>query len=103
MTTAIEDQLLAPLEPQTGEEAPISFLRPVDMGLLATLDSRTHCRTPMLRVDPDELPLSQPVYVDGATVLPVGAGSSSASVETYRCACGFTIDVPAASVHALAS
>jgi hypothetical protein len=61
----------------------------------------------MSRVDPEDTPLYQPVHVDGAKVIRVGAASSSAltpaSVETYRCACGFTIDVPAASAHALAS
>jgi hypothetical protein len=47
------------------------------------------------------------VLVDGATVIPVGAaspaGPSHAAVETYRCACGFTIDVPITAAHALAS
>jgi hypothetical protein len=57
----------------------------------------------MQLVDPDAMPLYQPVHVDGAQVIPVGTGSSPASVDTYRCACGFTIDVPAASLHALAS
>jgi hypothetical protein len=81
----------------------------VDLGLLETLSSKVHCRTPMKRVDPDETPLFQPVLVDGATVVPVRAGSLSAvgspagSVDTYRCACGFTIDVPVAAEHALAS
>jgi hypothetical protein len=78
------------------------------MGLLDTLTSRMHCRTPMKRVDPDETPLYQPVLVDGATVVPVSnrlssAAGPSASVDTFRCACGFTIDVPAAASHALAS
>ena len=103
MTIVTEDQPVAPAEPETGPEALLSSTLPVDMGLLVTLNSRMHCRAPMLRVDPYALSLYQPVHVDGATVIPVGAGSPPASVETYRCACGFTIDVPAASMHALAS
>lgn len=113
MTTATEDHLPAPMG-TAAEAAPVSSIRPADTALLETLSSKMHCRTPMKRVDPDETPLFQPVRVDGAVVIPVGAGSSHAagpshtgpsadSVETYRCACGFTIDVPAAAAHALAS
>ncbi|MGX1162692.1 hypothetical protein FBY31_3246 [Arthrobacter sp. SLBN-100] len=115
MTTAIQNQFPAPMEKAAEAGAPVSSIRPADMGLLETFSSKMHCRTPMKRVDPDETPLFQPVHVDGATVIPVGAGSPltvgspspadplGASVETYRCACGFTIDVPAATAHALAS
>lgn len=88
----------------------MSFIRPVDAGLLVTLNSRMHCRAPTQLVDPDATPLHQPVHVDGAQVIAVSAGSPTASagsptasVDTYRCACGFTIDVPVASLHALAS
>ncbi|MDQ0692773.1 hypothetical protein [Arthrobacter sp. W4I7] len=113
MTTVREDQLPAPMG-TAAAGAPVSSIRPADMALLETLSSKVHCRTPMKRVDPDETPLFQPVRVDGAMVIPVGAGSSHAagpsrtspsadSVETYRCACGFTIDVPVATAHALAS
>ena len=107
MTTATPDHLAAPMETAAEAGAPVSSLRPVDMGLLETLSSKMHCRTPMKRVDPGETPLFQPVLVDGGTVIPVGtaspAGPSPAAVETYRCACGFTIDVPMAAAHALAS
>jgi hypothetical protein len=105
MTTVMEHQLTVPGEPDAGAEAPLSFTRPADLGLLATLNSREHCRAPMQLVDPEELPVRLPVYVDGTTVVPVGIGFGAVSehVETYRCACGFTIDVPALSEHALAS
>ena len=107
MTTATPDHLAAPMETAAEAGSPVSSLRPVDMGLLETLSSKMHCRTPMKRVDPDETPLFQPVLVDGATVIPVSAaspvGPPPAAVETYRCACGFTIDVPMAAAHALAS
>ncbi|WP_461173681.1 hypothetical protein M1D93_02800 [Arthrobacter sp. Z1-9] len=103
MTSVTKDQPVAPAEPEAGAEALWSSTLPVDVGLLVTLNSRMHCRAPMQLVDPAALPLYQPVHVDGANVIPVGAGTSPATVETYRCACGFTIDVPAASMHALAS
>jgi hypothetical protein len=102
VTTAVKDQSAAPIEPEAGAEAPVSFLRPVDAELLVTMTSRMHCRAPMQLVDPDATPLYQPVHVDIAPALPAGPGSP-ASVDTYRCACGFTLDVPAATLHALAS
>jgi hypothetical protein len=105
MTTATNNQLTVPGEPDAGAGTPLSFTRPADMGLLVTLNSRTHCRAPMQLVDPEALPVRLPVYVDGTTVAPVGMGIGAVSehVETYRCACGFTIDVPVLSEHALAS
>ncbi|TLM87994.1 hypothetical protein [Pseudarthrobacter sp. NamE5] len=104
MTTGTADQLTVPGEPAAAEvETPLSATRPADMGLLLTLDSRMHCRAPMQLVDPGELPVRQPVYVDGTTVLPVSVGAGSEHVETYRCACGFTIDAPVLAEHALAS
>lgn len=105
MTTAMEDQLSLPVEPDAGAETRLGFSRPADMGLLVTLNSRVHCRAPMQLVDPEELPVRLPVYVDETTVVPVREGVVTVSehVETYRCACGFTIDVPVLSEHALAS
>lgn len=105
MTSVIEDQLTVPGEPDAGAESSLSVTRPADMGLLVTLNSRMHCRAPMQLVDPEALPVRMPVYVDGTSVVPVGMGLGAASehVETYRCACGFTIDVPVLAEHALAS
>ncbi|HEU4668519.1 MAG TPA: hypothetical protein VFS79_12750 [Arthrobacter sp.] len=105
MTTATNNQLTVPGEPDAGAGTPLGFTRPADMGLLVTLSSRMHCRAPMQLVDPEALPVRLPVYVDGPTVVPVGVGIGAVSehVETYRCACGFTIDVPVLSEHALAS
>jgi hypothetical protein len=98
MTTATEDQLTAFGERTRGALPPLGT-EPVDMGLLVTMNSRMHCRAPMQRIDPDELPVRQPVYVDGTGVVPIGAGAISAGVVTYRCACGFTIDDPASGMY----
>lgn len=103
MTTATADQFTVPGEPEAGVETPFSAARSADLGLLFTLNSRMHCRAPMKRVDPEELSVRQPVYVDGTSVLPLGLGAVSEDVETYRCECGFTIDAPVVAEHALAS
>lgn len=108
MTIATEDQLTAFGERTTGEpSSPWGTTQPVDMGLLVTMNSRMHCRMPMERIDPMELPIRQPVYVDGTGMVPIGAAAVSGDVVTYRCACGFTIDDPgqsaAVSLQALAS
>jgi len=107
MTTAMEHQLTASGEGTQTAGPTLSTTVPVDAGLLMTLNSRMHCRTPMQRVDPDELPVRQPVYVDGNTVVALRPGSVPESIVTYRCACGFTIDDPGAvaavSDQALAS
>ncbi|TLM82898.1 hypothetical protein FDW83_10865 [Pseudarthrobacter sp. NamE2] len=98
MTTAVEDQLTAFGERSEGAEALLGTTQPVDMGLLVTMNSRMHCRMPMERIDPAELPIRQPVYVDGDGMVPLGmAPAGSGNVVTYRCACGFTIDDPATS------
>ncbi|NUP59979.1 MAG: hypothetical protein HOQ04_07610 [Pseudarthrobacter sp.] len=97
MTTATEDQLTAPGERSDVAERLLTATVPVDAGLLVTLSSRMHCRTPMERVDHGELPVRQPVYVDGSTVVALHAASAPESVVTYRCACGFTIDDPGAT------
>jgi hypothetical protein len=96
MTSVTEDHLTAFGERTEGALAPVGTNGPVDVGLLFTLNSRMHCRTPMQRIDPNELPVRQPVYVDGTGVVPLGAGAAAGNVVTYRCACGFTIDDPAA-------
>jgi len=94
MTTATEHRLTA-----SGERAESagSTAQPLDLGLLVTLNSRMHCRTPMQRIDPQDLPVGQPVYVDGTGVLPAGPATAAGTVVTYRCACGFTLDDPAFS------
>jgi hypothetical protein len=95
MTSVTEDCLTAFGERTEGVPAPFGTTEAADMGLLVTLNSRMHCRTPMQRIDPDELPVRQPVYVDGTGAIPLGAGAAAGNVVTYRCACGFTIDDPA--------
>jgi hypothetical protein len=98
MATATEDQLTAFGERPTGEASPAETTQTLDMGLLVTLNSRMHCRMPMQQIDPAELPVHQPVHVDGTGIVPVGMVAGSDTVVSYRCACGFTMDDPAASL-----
>ena len=94
MSTAMEHQPAAFGERNEAAGQLLATTVPVDAGLLLTLNSRMHCRTPMERVDPAEMPLRQPVYVDGNSVVALRPGSVPESIVTYRCACGFTIDDP---------
>ena len=106
MTTAMEHQLTAFGERTEAAGQPLSGTVAVDAGLLMTLNSRMHCRTPMQLVDHGELPVRQPVYVDGTSVAALRPETAE-TITTYRCACGFTIDDPgsalAVSDKALAS
>lgn len=107
MATATEDQITAFGEREMGDLSPIESTQPLDLGLLVTLNSRMHCRMPMERVDQADLPVRQPVYVDGTGVVPIGTSAAPRNVATYRCACGFTMDDPGlgstVSAQALAS
>ncbi|MGN7149943.1 hypothetical protein ACTHQ6_13215 [Arthrobacter sp. SAFR-179] len=98
MTTAMENQLTAFGERSdaAGEQL-LTATIPVDAGLLMTLNSRMHCRMPMQLVNHGEMPVREPVYVDGNSVVAL-RGSVAESVVTYRCACGFTIDDPSAAM-----
>ena len=98
MTTAMENQLAAFGERNDAAGQLVSATVPVDAGLLMTLNSRMHCRMPMQRVDHGEMPVRQPVYVDGNSIVSLRPGSVAESVVTYRCACGFTIDDPGAAM-----
>jgi hypothetical protein len=98
MTTAMENQLAAFGERNDAAGQLVSATVPVDAGLLMTLNSRMHCRMPMQRVDHGEMPVRQPVYVDGNSIVSLRSGSAPESVVTYRCACGFTIDDPGAAM-----
>jgi len=98
MTTAMENQLAAFGERNDAAGQLVSATVPVDAGLLMILNSRMHCRMPMQRVDHGEMPVRQPVYVDGNSIVSLRPGSVPESVVTYRCACGFTIDDPGAAM-----
>lgn len=70
-----------------------------DGALLATLESRLHCRTPMKRLDGEELTTREPVQLDRRRT-PIRSENSPApdEVATYRCLCGFTMDAPSVAM-----
>jgi hypothetical protein len=72
---------------------------PADYALLATLATRMHCRRPMQVVEPAGPSLSQPLTVGAAAPVEVPRWNQAAEADvvTYRCACGFTIDLPSAA------
>src|SRR3954468_19546214 len=76
-----------------------------DNALLATLATRMHCRRPMQVVDTEAPSLSQPLTIGAAA--PIEAPRKSPALDpgavTYRCACGFTIDFPAATGQTVAA
>jgi hypothetical protein len=71
-----------------------------DSALLATLNSRLHCRTPMKRMDREELAAREPVQLDGRrTTVRFETSPTPDEVATYRCLCGFTMDAPSITLE----
>lgn len=67
----------------------------LDSALLATLSSRIHCRTPMKRLDREELPGAESLRTEGwRTRIRPEKNPAPEEVTTYRCMCGFTMDTP---------
>jgi hypothetical protein len=85
----------ADLDPYRNEAAG----SPADSALLATLTTRMHCRRPMQVVEPAGPSLSQPltVGIPAPVEVPRKSQAPDSGIVTYRCACGFTIDVPPAA------
>ena len=65
MTTVADHQLTAPGDTGARANTPLDSTEPADMGLLLTLNSRMHCRAPMQRVDPEDMPVRLPVQSAG--------------------------------------
>jgi hypothetical protein len=95
MITLHEDALIPAAQP--AEELTGSSL---DAGtapegsLLAATGTPRHCRRPMKRLD-QEFPLEMAIRVDGQRLIRSMKAVGAADAVTYRCMCGFTIDVPA--------
>lgn len=71
-----------------------------DGALLATLNSRLHCRTPMKRMDREEPAAREPIQLDGRrTTIRSEKSPAPDEVATYRCMCGFTMDAPSTAVY----
>jgi hypothetical protein len=62
--------------------------------LPATTGTPQHCRRPMKRLD-QEFSLEMAIQVDGERLIRSVKAVGAADAVTYRCMCGFTMDVPA--------
>ncbi|MFC9350270.1 hypothetical protein [Arthrobacter sp. NPDC057013] len=62
--------------------------------LLAGPGTPQHCRRPMQRLD-QEFSLEMAIRVDGERLIRSVKAVGAADAVTYRCMCGFTMDVPA--------
>lgn len=62
--------------------------------LLAATGTPRHCRRPMKRLD-QEFSLEMAIRVDGQHLIRSLKAVGAADAVTYRCMCGFTMDVPA--------
>lgn len=96
MITLDEPPALQPVS--LGVDGDLAAGAEADNALLTTLATRMHCRRPMQLVDTDVPSLSQPLTI-GTTALietPRKSQAMGPGTVTYRCACGFTIDFPAA-------
>jgi hypothetical protein len=105
MITVEEDAWMAPDDLALGWAGAVNETdAATDAGLLVTLSSRLHCRTPMKLVDLEELSVRQPVQVDGRGVIRFEKRPAPEGMVTYRCTCGFTMDVPSLAMeYAVAS
>jgi hypothetical protein len=65
-----------------------------DGSLLAPTGTPQHCRRPMKRLD-QEFSLEMAIRVDGQRLIRSVKAVGAADAVTYRCMCGFTMDVPA--------
>ncbi|MFE5836892.1 hypothetical protein [Arthrobacter sp. NPDC056493] len=61
--------------------------------LLAPTGTPRHCRRPMKRLD-QEFSLEMAIRVEGQRLIRSVKAVGAADAVTYRCMCGFTIDVP---------
>ncbi|MFP3462639.1 hypothetical protein R5O87_17495 [Arthrobacter globiformis] len=95
MITLDEDALLTAGRPAledrgAGQDAGTA----TDGSLPAATGTPRHCRRPMKRLD-QEFSLEMAIRVDGQRLIRSVKAVGAADAVTYRCMCGFTMDVPA--------
>ena len=95
MITLDEDALMPAARP-SGEltGAGLDAGTAADGSLLAATGTPRHCRRPMKRLD-QEFSLEMAIRVDGQRLIRSVKAVGAADAVTFRCMCGFTIDVPA--------
>jgi hypothetical protein len=95
MITLDEDALMPAAQP-AGQvtDASLETGADLDGSLLAARGTPRHCRRPMKRLD-QEFSLEMAIKVDGQRLIRSMKTVGAADAVTYRCMCGFTLDVPA--------
>jgi hypothetical protein len=95
MITLDEDALIPAAQPagQLTDASPDAGTA-TDGSLLAATGTPRHCRRPMKRLD-QEFSLEMAIRVDGQRLIRSVKTVGAADAVTYRCMCGFTMDVPA--------
>ncbi|MCG2620838.1 hypothetical protein LVY72_02795 [Arthrobacter sp. I2-34] len=104
MVTLDEPPALQPAD--LGADRDMAADAEADDALLTTLATRMHCRRPMQVVEDAEVPpLSQPLTIGilAPDEAPRKGQAPGQGTVTYRCACGFTIDVPAMTGQTVAA
>ncbi|MDQ1060115.1 hypothetical protein QFZ23_004016 [Arthrobacter globiformis] len=92
----LDEDTLTPAAPPAGHLTGASLdARAATRGsLLAATGTPRHCRRPMKRLD-QEFSLEMAIRVDGQRLIRSVKAVGAADAVTYRCMCGFTMDVPA--------
>ena len=90
----LDDDVLTPAAQPAGQLTVGGLETASDGSLLATTGAPRHCRRPMKRLD-QEFSLEMAIRVDGQRLIRSMKAVGAADAVTYRCMCGFTIDVPA--------
>ena len=94
MITLDEDALM-PAAQSAGElGSDLDAGAATDGSLLAATGTPRHCRRSMKRLD-QEFSLEMAIRVDGQRLIRSMKAVGTPDAVTYRCMCGFTIDVPA--------
>lgn len=96
---ALDEDTLTPAD-QLGQlaEASLEAGAALDGSLLAARGAPQHCRRPMKRLD-QEFSLEMAIRVDGQRLIRSMKTVGASDAVTYRCMCGFTLDVPAPGMN----
>jgi hypothetical protein len=92
----LDEDTLTPAAPRAGHltGASLDAGAATQGSLLAATGTPRHCRRPMKRLD-QEFSLEMAIRVDGQRLIRSVKAVGAADAVTYRCTCGFTMDVPA--------
>ena len=96
----LDDDILTPASQPAGHwtDASLETGAASRTPLLAGPGAPRHCRRPMKRLD-QEFSLEMAIRVDGQRLIRSMKTVGASDAVTYRCMCGFTLDVPAPGMN----